>query len=79
MQVDLSPELEAKLTRLAADQGRDALSIVLEAVERLISYDEWFHAKAKQGAAASDRGEMLNHEEVGKRLEDRIEARLNRP
>ena len=79
MQLNISPELEAKLVRLAADQGRDAESVVLEAIERLVSYDEWFHAKVGRGIDAANRGETVSHAEVGKRLEEDIDARLNRP
>ena len=79
MQLNLSPEMEARLARIAANQGRDAESVVLDAVERLLSYDEWIHTKVKHGIASADRGETLSHEEVGRRLEERIDARMNRP
>ena len=36
MEVRLTPDLQAKLTRLAAEQGRDSEALVLEAVERLV-------------------------------------------
>jgi hypothetical protein len=36
MEVPLSPELQAKLDRMAAEQGRDAESLVHEAVDRLV-------------------------------------------
>ncbi len=42
MNIPLSPDLEAKLARLAAEQGRAADALVIEPVERLVSYDEWF-------------------------------------
>ena len=42
MEVNLSPELQAKLERVAEQQGRNTESIVREAVERLLGYDEWF-------------------------------------
>jgi predicted DNA-binding protein len=40
MEVDFTPDLENKLTRLAAEQGRDTNSLVREAVERLVNHDE---------------------------------------
>lgn len=42
MEIDLSPELQAKLTRLAADRGSDTGTLVQEAIERFVDYDEWF-------------------------------------
>ena len=69
MEVRLSPELQAKLDRMAAEQGRDAESLVHEALERLVGYDEWFLREVEKGLAQIERGEVLAHEEVGSRLE----------
>jgi predicted transcriptional regulator len=69
MEVRLSPELQAKLDRMAAEQGRDAESLVHEALERLVGYDEWFLREVEKGLAQIERGEVLTHEEVGSRLE----------
>ena len=69
MEVNLSPELQAKLERVAEQQGRNTESIVREAVERLLGYDEWFVRKVEKGLAQIERGEVLDHKEVGIRLE----------
>jgi predicted transcriptional regulator len=71
MEVDLTPDLEAKLTRLAAEQGRDTRALVREAVERLVNYDEWFVREVEKGLAAADRGELIDHEEIGKLIAQR--------
>jgi len=71
MEVDLTPELEAKLTRLAAEQGRDRGALVREAVERLVNYDEWFVREVERGLAAADRGELIDDEEIGKLIAQR--------
>jgi predicted transcriptional regulator len=69
MEVNLSPELQAKLERVAEQQGRNTESIVREAVERLLGYDEWFVREVEKGLAQIERGEVLDHKEVGIRLE----------
>ena len=69
MEVNLTPELQAKLAAVAAQQGRDAQSLVLEAVERLLDYDQWFVREVEKGLAQIERGEVLEHDEVGARLE----------
>ena len=69
MEVNLTPELQAKLAEVAAQQGRDAQSLVLEAVERLLDYDQWFVREVEKGLAQIERGEVLEHDEVGARLE----------
>ena len=40
MEVNLTPDLETKLSRLAAEQGRDKQALVQEAIERFVDYDE---------------------------------------
>ena len=72
MEVKLSPELEAKLNRKAAMEGRDSQSLVQEAVERLVNYDEWFIREIENGLAAADSGDFLEHEEIGKLIDGRF-------
>jgi len=69
MEVNLTPELQAKLDEVAAQQGRDAQSLVQEAVQRLVDYDQWFVREVEKGLAQIERGEVLEHEEAGVRLE----------
>ena len=71
MEVHLSPDLQAKLTRLATQQGRDSESLVLEAVERMVNYDEWFLQEVQKGLAAADRGELIDHEDIRKLIDSR--------
>jgi len=49
MEVNLSPDLQAKLNRLAADRGSDAGTLVQEAIERFVDYDEWFLREVEKG------------------------------
>jgi len=72
IEINFSPELEAKLDRIATQQGRDAQALVREAVERLLDYDEWFSREIEKGLEQIDSGEVLEHDEVGKRLEERL-------
>jgi predicted transcriptional regulator len=46
-------------------------SLVVEAVERMVSYDEWFFREVDKGLAAADRGELVEHPEVGKLINER--------
>jgi len=71
MEVNLNPDLQARLTRLAADRGSDAGTLVQEAVERLVDHDEWFLREVREGLAAADRGELIDHEDVGKLIDSR--------
>ncbi len=71
MEVDFTPDMQAKLTRLAAEQGRDTKAIVREAVERFVDYDEWFLREVGKGLAAADRGEFVEHDDISKLIDSR--------
>lgn len=72
MEVHLNPDMQAKLTRLAAERGRNTETLVQEAIARFVDYDEWFIREVEKGLASADRGDLLTHEEVGTRLEKLI-------
>jgi predicted transcriptional regulator len=71
MDVNLSPDLQARLARLAAERGSDAAALVQEAVERFMDYDEWFLQEVRTGLSAADRGELIDHEEIGTLIDSR--------
>jgi predicted transcriptional regulator len=64
MEVRLNRDLQAKLAQLASQQGRDTEALVVEAVERLVNYDEWFIREVEKGIVAADRGEFIEHGEL---------------
>ena len=78
MEIELSPELQARLDRIASEQGRDSKSLVREAVERLAGYDEWFIREVEKGLAQVDRGEVLEDKEVAARMENLIREKQRR-
>jgi predicted transcriptional regulator len=69
MEVQFSADLQTKLSRIALEQGRDSAALVVEAVERMVNYDEWFLAEVDRGLAQIESGQTLSHEEVGARLD----------
>jgi len=71
MEVEFTPDLQAKIARLAAEQGRDTQALVREAVERFVDYDEWFLREVERGLAAADRGEFIEHEEFSRFIDRR--------
>ena len=62
---------EAKLARIAAKRGSNKEALVHEAVEGLVDYDEYFLREVEKGIAVADRGELIDHEEIGKLIRDR--------
>jgi predicted transcriptional regulator len=71
MDVNLDPDLQAKLSRLAAERGSDVQALVQEAVGRFVDYDEWFLGEIEKGLEAADRGELVDHQDIGKLIHSR--------
>jgi predicted transcriptional regulator len=71
MEIHLNPDLQAKLVRLATERGRDTQALVQEAVERFVDYDEWLLREVQKGLEVADRGEFIEHEEIGKLIKNR--------
>jgi predicted transcriptional regulator len=69
MEVHLSADVESKLSQLARRHSTDSEALVIEAVERLVNYDEWFRVQVEAGLAQIERGHTLSREEVGARLD----------
>lgn len=71
MEVRFNPALQEKLARAAEEQGRDSEALVVEAVERMLGYEEWFVAEVQKGIIAADRGELVDHLDVRKLIDRR--------
>ena len=78
MEVTLSADLQAKLTRIAHERGTDAQALAREAIERLVNYDDWFLTEVDKGLSQVERGETLTHDEVVARIEQRLTERPRR-
>jgi predicted transcriptional regulator len=71
MDVSLNPDLQAKLRRLAEQQGRACTALIIEAVERMVNYDKWFLREVDKGLAAADSGRLVDHSDVRKIIDER--------
>jgi predicted transcriptional regulator len=50
MNVEVPPELEAKLTCLAADTGRTVDQVAIDLLANSVDHDEWFRREVEKGA-----------------------------
>lgn len=75
MEVHFSPEKEALLQQLATCTGRNTEQLIQEAVERLLDYDTWFIQEVEKGLAQAARGELIDHDEVVKRIEKKLQEK----
>src|SRR6266568_2036203 len=76
MEVHLSPELQAKVERAAAENKSGAEEYVKQLVEHYVDHDAWFRQQVTRGLDQLDRGEFLTHEEVGARVGDDLVLRM---
>lgn len=67
MDVQLNPELEAKLTQIADHEGKEAAQIVQEAVEQYVD-DAEYRAAVQRGREQMRRGEFIGQEEMDSRV-----------
>lgn len=71
MEVNLTPEAEAKLDELAQRTHRGTDELLEEAVGHLVAYNDWFEQKVRGSMAAAERGGVIPGEEVRAWLEQR--------
>ena len=68
MEVHFDPNLEARLTQRATQQGRKPDEFVQDVVASYLDEEDRFVQAVKRGKDALARGEYLTHEQVGERL-----------
>ena len=71
MNLQVPPELEAKLTRLAAETGRTVNQVALDLLASSMDHDEWFRAEVEKGRAAAREGRLIEHDDVAARMDRR--------
>jgi predicted transcriptional regulator len=69
MEVNVSPELQAKLANIAAENNSEAEEYVQQPVEHYLDHDAWFGQKGKTGLGQLDEGEFVTREEIGARID----------
>jgi predicted transcriptional regulator len=68
MEVQFTPDLQARLAERAAQQGIKPNEVVEDVVARYFEEEDRFVEAVKRGEAALGRGQSLTHEQVGQRL-----------
>jgi predicted transcriptional regulator len=69
MNVQLTPEQEAQLARIADKAGTIPERLLTHVVARYLDEEARFLAAVEKGIAASERGEFIEEEEMDARLE----------
>ena len=71
MNLQVPPELEAKLNRLASETGRTVDQVALDLLITSIDHDEWFRREVEKGRLSAREGRLLDHDEVASRIDQR--------
>ena len=71
MNLQVPPELEAKLTRLATETGRPVDQVALDLLASSVDHDEWLRAEVEKGRTAAREGRLLEHDDVATRMDRR--------
>jgi predicted transcriptional regulator len=69
MNLQVPPELEAKLARVAEETGRTLHEVALDLLAISMEHDEWFRAEVEKGRTAAREGRLLEHDDVAARIE----------
>jgi predicted transcriptional regulator len=69
MEVRLQPEKEAQLAQIAARRGLKTDELAQQVLSRYLEDDIRFIEAVNVGLAAADRGEFVDHDEVGAKIQ----------
>jgi predicted transcriptional regulator len=75
MEVSLTPDLEARLNRIASEAGKGPNQIIEKLVADYVDHDEWFQREVQKGVASLDAGKFVSHEDVGRQIEQILRSR----
>jgi predicted transcriptional regulator len=75
MEIQFTPEQEARLSQIANYNGTPAEQLVKQAALRLVEEDEQFHADIDEAIQQADRGQLIDHEEVKARIARALQSR----
>jgi predicted transcriptional regulator len=70
MEVPLQPEKEAQLAQIAAQRGLKTGELAQQVLSSYLEDDRRFVEAVNLGLAAAERGDFVEHEEVGKKLKE---------
>ncbi len=68
MEVHFPPDIETRLQQVALANGKDPEQLVKDTVARMLENQARFIAGVEKGIAAAERGELIDHEDVVKRI-----------
>ena len=72
MNLNLPPDLEAKLNRLATSTGRVPEQVAIELLTESVEYDEWYRGEVEKARSTAQGGQLREHAEVVSLVRERF-------
>jgi predicted transcriptional regulator len=69
MEIPLTNEQERLLEEVATRTRKSTTVLAAEAIEAYLDHERWFRQQVEEGQAAARRGELLEHDEVVRQIE----------
>lgn len=73
--VRTEPDIVHKLDQMAGSLDRSRNYLVNQALKEYLQHHAWQIEKVTQGIAAADRGELVDHDDMMRELEELIEEK----
>ena len=73
MEVRLQPDKEAQLAKIAAKRGLKTDELAEQVLSRYLEDDKRFIEAVNIGLAAADRGDFVEHDDVGARIKQMLQ------
>jgi len=74
MEIHLTAEQEAQLSRVAFHEGKPVEQILTESAALVLRERDRFLAAVEEGIAVADRGEFIEEEEMDARVEEMLKS-----
>jgi predicted transcriptional regulator len=75
--IRINSRLLKRLDGLARKRSRSRTSVLGEAVERYLEYEEWFANEVRNGLKEAKRGKLVDHELVVKEWEAKLATKVD--
>ena len=72
MNLNLPPDLEAKLNRLATSTGRVPEQVAIELLTESVEYDEWYRGEGEKARSTAQGRQLREHAEVVSLVRERF-------
>jgi predicted transcriptional regulator len=75
--IRMDDEKLARIDNIAKAMNRSRAWVINKAIEQYLDYEEWFIQQVQEGLKEAEAGNLLDHAEVAKKWEAKLEAKMD--